>query len=326
MFKRIFSVTMMSSMVLMFLVASSIYLYVGIDMAVAGDTGGAIFWFVIWPAATASLVALAFRMQKRGLESLPFRGRVARWRRYNRCEHHARRRTKTRYRLAGEACSDGAGLRGVREGDGSGLRGVQEGDGACLLRGVQEGEGAGLYRCPRPPRAAGGDSMTYIRTRGRCGCGRGINKGAAMCKRCRRVPCKGCGKPTKGGRCHSCASYSNGISPKRLNIRALIGGNPCLTLQQVGDMVGVSQEYVRQIVVMDDLEREKQVRRSGIKAKRDKGMSWHQTMTPTEEARWLKAVQDGSLGECQDEWEASEQMALWRQAGNTLKEIGLVYC
>ena len=72
MFKRIFSVTMMSSMVLMFLVASSIYLYVGIDMAVAGDTGGAIFWFVIWPAATASLVALAFRMQKRGLGSLPF--------------------------------------------------------------------------------------------------------------------------------------------------------------------------------------------------------------------------------------------------------------
>jgi len=54
-------------------------------------------------------------------------------------------------------------------------------------------------------------------------------------------------------------------------------------------------------------------------------MSSHQTMTPTEEARWLKAVQDGSLWECQDEWEASEQMALWRQAGNTLKEIGLVY-
>ena len=51
----------------------------------------------------------------------------------------------------------------------------------------------------------------------------------------------------------------------------------------------------------------------------------YKTMTPREEAAWVKAVLDGTLWEYQDEWEASEQMWLWRQAGHILKEIGRVY-
>ena len=109
--------------------------------------------------------------------------------------------------------------------------------------------------------------MTYTPTRGRCGCGRGINKGAPTCNRCRRAPCSGCGKPTRVGRCHSCAFYSsNGISPKRLRIRSIIAENPCLTLEEVGQLVGVSREYVRQVVVVDGLERVKQVRRKKLVA------------------------------------------------------------
>ena len=106
--------------------------------------------------------------------------------------------------------------------------------------------------------------MTYLKTRGRCACGRAINKGAATCHRCRRVPCVGCGKPTKLGLCHACGLYrSRGISPKRLSIRSIIAENPRLTLQEVGWAVGTSREYVRQVVVMDRLQRIKQVRRSG---------------------------------------------------------------
>ena len=96
MFRRTFSVIMTPAMVLMSLVAPSIYLYIGIDMLVVGDTGAAIFWFLFWghiisaiisaiivlpalailavlAAAATSLISLAFRMQKRGLDSLPFR-------------------------------------------------------------------------------------------------------------------------------------------------------------------------------------------------------------------------------------------------------------
>src|SRR3989304_3538994 len=74
--------------------------------------------------------------------------------------------------------------------------------------------------------------------------------------------CTRCGKPTKVGRCHSCAIYSsNGISRKRVFIRSIIGESPWLTLQEGGDKVGVSREYVRQVVVMDGLERVNQVRR-----------------------------------------------------------------
>jgi len=51
----------------------------------------------------------------------------------------------------------------------------------------------------------------------------------------------------------------------------------------------------------------------------------YKTMTQREEAAWRRAVLDGTLWEYQDEWEASEQMWLWRMAGNTLKETGHVY-
>ena len=55
-------------------------------------------------------------------------------------------------------------------------------------------------------------------------------------------------------------------------------------------------------------------------------MAYH-TMTPREEAAWVKAVVDGTLWEYQDEWEASEQMWLWRQSmyRHTLKEIARIY-
>ena len=107
-------------------------------------------------------------------------------------------------------------------------------------------------------------SYHYICTRGRCACGRGINKGATTCHRCRRVSCGGCGKPTKLGRCHTCAWYSsNGISPKRLSIRSIITENPCLTLREVGDAVGVTGEYVRQVVSSEGLERYRYARLRG---------------------------------------------------------------
>ena len=51
----------------------------------------------------------------------------------------------------------------------------------------------------------------------------------------------------------------------------------------------------------------------------------YKTMTQREEAAWRRAVLDGTLWEYQDEWEASEQMWLWRMVGNTLKETGHVY-
>jgi len=106
--------------------------------------------------------------------------------------------------------------------------------------------------------------MAYIRTRGCCACGRGINKGAATCHRCRRVPCGDCGKPTKVGLCHACGWYrSRGVSPKRLSIRSIITENPRLTLEEVGQAVGTSREYVRQVVVMDRLQRIKHARHNG---------------------------------------------------------------
>ena len=48
------------------------------------------------------------------------------------------------------------------------------------------------------------------------------------------------------------------------------------------------------------------------------------TLTPSEQADWLRAMQDGSLFPYHEDSEASEQMWLWRQAGHMLKEIGLV--
>ena len=53
----------------------------------------------------------------------------------------------------------------------------------------------------------------------------------------------------------------------------------------------------------------------------------YKTMTPREEAAWVKAVLDGTLWEYQDEWEASEQMWLWRQSmyRHTFKEIARIY-
>ena len=48
------------------------------------------------------------------------------------------------------------------------------------------------------------------------------------------------------------------------------------------------------------------------------------TMTTSEEADWLRAVQDGSLFRYREDFEASEQIWLWRQAGHLLKEIGFV--
>jgi len=96
MFRRTFSVIMTPAMVLMGLVAPSIYLYVGIKEAMDGSATAAIFWFLLWghiisaiisaiivlpvlailavlAGAATSLITLAFRMQKRGLDSLPFR-------------------------------------------------------------------------------------------------------------------------------------------------------------------------------------------------------------------------------------------------------------
>ena len=49
-------------------------------------------------------------------------------------------------------------------------------------------------------------------------------------------------------------------------------------------------------------------------------MVYH-TLTPDEEAEWLRAVQDGSLWPYKQEWEESEQMWLWRQAGHFYTEI-----
>ena len=53
-------------------------------------------------------------------------------------------------------------------------------------------------------------------------------------------------------------------------------------------------------------------------------MSVYRTMSPREEADWLRAVEDGSLWPHHQESEASEQMWLWRQSGHLLKEIGFV--
>ena len=95
MFGRVFSIIMTPAMALSSLLAMAIYLYFGISMAVDGDTGAAIFWFLIWghilsalaaavitipllmvlalfAAGAAGLFSLAFGMQKRGVKKLPF--------------------------------------------------------------------------------------------------------------------------------------------------------------------------------------------------------------------------------------------------------------
>ena len=53
-------------------------------------------------------------------------------------------------------------------------------------------------------------------------------------------------------------------------------------------------------------------------------MTVYRTMSPREEADWLRAVEDGSLFPYREDSEASEQIWLWRQAGHLLKEIGFV--
>ena len=96
MFSRVFQIIMTPAMVLSSLLAVVIYLYFGISMLVNGDTGAAIFWFLIWghilsalaatiitipllailavfAAAAAGMFSLAFGLQKKGVESLPFK-------------------------------------------------------------------------------------------------------------------------------------------------------------------------------------------------------------------------------------------------------------
>ena len=53
-------------------------------------------------------------------------------------------------------------------------------------------------------------------------------------------------------------------------------------------------------------------------------MTSYHTMNHREEAAWMKAVLDGTLFPYRDEYEASEQMWLSRQAGALLKEIALM--
>ena len=87
---------MTPALVLSSLMAGLIYLYFGIDMVVNGETSQAIFWFLVWghilsalvaaiitipllailavfAAAAAGLFSLAFGLQKKGVESLPFK-------------------------------------------------------------------------------------------------------------------------------------------------------------------------------------------------------------------------------------------------------------
>ena len=96
MFSRVFQIIMTPALFLSSLVAAAIYFYWGISMAADGDTGAAIFWFLVWghilsaliamiitipslaivavfAAATAGLFSMAFGLQKRGVEKLPFR-------------------------------------------------------------------------------------------------------------------------------------------------------------------------------------------------------------------------------------------------------------
>ena len=53
-------------------------------------------------------------------------------------------------------------------------------------------------------------------------------------------------------------------------------------------------------------------------------MSVHHTMSPSEEAQWLRDVKNGYLWPYQQELDASEQMWLWRQMGHLFTEIGFV--
>ena len=46
------------------------------------------------------------------------------------------------------------------------------------------------------------------------------------------------------------------------------------------------------------------------------------TMNAREQFAWTKALLEGTLWPYKDDYEATEQMVLWRQVGHLLKEIG----
>ena len=95
MFARTFSVIMTPGLFLSGSVATIIYFGNGVYQAVNGETAAAILWFLVWghiasilagaviglvslailavPAACAAwLISLAWRLQRRGVDSLPF--------------------------------------------------------------------------------------------------------------------------------------------------------------------------------------------------------------------------------------------------------------
>jgi len=53
------------------------------------------------------------------------------------------------------------------------------------------------------------------------------------------------------------------VTDARIAIRRIVEKNPCLTLREVGDAVGVTGEYVRQVVSSEGLERYRYARLRG---------------------------------------------------------------
>src|SRR3990167_4349568 len=127
-----------------------------------------------------------------------------------------------------------------------------------------------------------------------CPCGEHVIRkhGAELCSWCSlSTPCIDCGIPSWGLRCMKCVGVTRRKSPRlcldcgaaiarggrpgkcrscgkmgapiRLVVATIISENPCLTLQEVGDLVGVSRERVRQLVVKDGLTRVKGARLRG---------------------------------------------------------------
>ena len=111
--------------------------------------------------------------------------------------------------------------------------------------------------------------MAYQLTRGRCACGRGINKGGASCWECRSktigprcacgrgtklgaatcykcrqlVSCIDCGSPAHGGRCRACTRDTK-RTREAADLRA-----QGLSLREIGEaMGGVSRQRVEQVL------------------------------------------------------------------------------